>query len=124
MRRAKVLFLLPLVGLFAGCIVAAAAAGAGGVFYIKGVAKKTYAHPVRQTFDASVSALKSAGVVITMQNADATSGKIEGVFADGDKMKMEFKALGEGTTEVQLRIGTFGDKDRSQFIYSEVDKRL
>ena len=39
-------------------------------------------------------------------------------------MKMEFKATGANTTEVTIRIGTFGDKDRSNYFFEKMDQRI
>jgi len=107
-----------------GCIVFAAAAGGAGVGYAMGKAEKQYAHGVEKTFDATLAALKEANVVVYSKGADATSGKIEGTLADGKKLTIDLKAAGQGVTKVKMRIGTWGDKDRYQYIFSLIDKRL
>lgn len=123
-QGALVLFAILLAAVFSGCIVLAAGAGATGVFYVKGEAKKSYPYGVLKVYNATLAALDSAKVVITSQAADETSGKIEGALADGKDVKIKLETAGTGVTEVKIRVGTFGDKGKSEFLFSKIDAKL
>jgi hypothetical protein len=125
MRRVGLsVFTLIVAVALSGCIVLAAGAAAGGVMYFKGEAEKTYPHSVEKVFNAAVAGLKDANISIYSKGYDSTSGKIEAVLADGKDLKINLRAEGENVTKVKLRIGTFGDRDRSMFIYEKIDKHL
>ena len=125
MRKLGILFLLPLLSVLSGCLIAAAAGAAtAGVLYVKGVAQKTYPYPVERTFDAAIISLEQSSVTVYERNADAMSARIEGRLASGDKLMVALKAVGDNATEVQVRIGTWGDREQSQYIFSQIDKQL
>ena len=125
MRRIWVLaVLVPVVVSLSGCILLAVGAGATGVVWWKGEASKSYPYAVEKTYNAAVKALEANNIVIYSKGADATSGKIEATLADGKKLKINLAPESEGVTKVKVRIGTWGDKDRSLFIFGEIEKRL
>ena len=124
-RIGMLLILLTLAVAASGCwIVLAGAAGATGVYYMNGVAEKSYPYAVEKTYDGVLAALKDGEITPYQKGFDATSGTIEATLADGKKLKIELKAMGDNVTRVRLRIGTFGDKDRSAEILAKIDKRL
>ena len=125
MKRATlILVILPLVVSLSGCIAAAVAAGATGVYYIKGAAEKTYPYDVEKVYNATLAALADADIQAYQKSADATVAKIEATLADGKRLIIDVETAATGMSKVRIRIGTFGDKDRSQFIFSKIDKRL
>lgn len=124
MKVGKVVVILSLVVALSGCIVLAAAAGGSGALYIKGAAKKSYPYGVERTFKATLAAVEDAGIVVYEKKYDQTSGQIAGNAADGKKLKVHFKALGDKVTEVKIRVGTLGDRARSEQIIEKIDARL
>lgn len=125
MKRVGLCLLVVAMALsLSGCILLVAGAAAGGVVYIKGVAEKTYPHSVENVYNATLAGLKDANIGIYSKGYDATSGSIEAVLADGKKVKITLKAEGDSVTKIGIRIGTWGDKDRSMYIFEKIDKRL
>jgi hypothetical protein len=123
-RMWLLLLVVPVIMSLYGCILAAAAVGATGVLYYQGKASKNYPHPVMKTYDVVLAALKDAEIQVCEKGADATSGKIEGILQNGDKIHIKFDASGEDVTKVSIRIGTFGDRQKSEFIFGKIDKRM
>jgi len=125
MRRAGLLLVLPVVAVLSGCIVVAAAgAGAAGVVWYRGAAEKSYPTGVIKTYDVTLEVLKANDIVVYEKGADATSGHIEGTLANGKKIKLDLSATGENVTKVKIRIGTWGDKDKTLFLFQKLDDRL
>jgi hypothetical protein len=39
-------------------------------------------------------------------------------------VKIDLVTVGDNVTKVRMRIGWWGDKERSEFIFDKIDKRL
>ena len=123
-RMLLLLMVVPVVMSLYGCILAAVAVGATGVIWWKGEAAKNYPYPVMKTYDATLAALKDAEIQVYDKGADAVSGKIEGVLQNGDKVHIKFDASGENVTKVRIRAGRWGDREKSEFNFGKIDKRM
>jgi hypothetical protein len=103
---------------------AAAAAGAGTYAYIKGDLKRNYEAPMDKAWAATVSAVEEMKLTIESKQHDAFSGIIKGKMADGKSFAINLKRLSESSTEIGIRIGTFGDRQRSQAIHDTILSKL
>jgi len=116
-----------LVGL-QGCaaIIVGAAAGAAGVVYVKGEAKKIYDAPIDRVYNAALIAVKDdLGLIVYESHLAGLEGKIKARRLDGKKVKIDLKVLTERTTKVKIRVGIWwGDEEYSGLIFSKIDKRL
>lgn len=99
---------------------AAAAVGAGTYYYIKGDLKRNYEAPMDKTWDATVKALEALKINVESKQHDALTGVINGKLADGKSLSVNLKRINESTTEVGVRIGTFGDRERSEAIHDKI----
>ena len=99
---------------------AAAAVGAGTYYYIKGDLKRNYEAPMDKTWDATVKALEALKINVESKQHDALTGAINGKLADGKSLSVNLKRINESTTEVGVRIGTFGDRERSEAIHDKI----
>jgi hypothetical protein len=99
---------------------AAAAVGAGAYYYVKGDLKRNYEAPMDKTWDATVKALETLKINVESQQHDALSGVIKGKLADGKSYTVNVKRLGEDLTEVGVRVGTFGDRERAETIHEKI----
>lgn len=126
MRRISgVLLVLSLVVSFGGCwFLVGAGAATGGVLYVKGAAQKSYPVNVEKAYNAALAVLAEDRIVPYKKEVAPTVASIEATLADGKTIKWSFKASGAETTEVTLRIGTFGDKDRSNYFFQKLDKHI
>jgi hypothetical protein len=99
---------------------AAAAVGAGTYYYVKGDLKRNYEAPMDKTWDATVKALDALKINVESKQNDALTGVINGKLADGKSFTVNLKRISESTTEVGVRIGTFGDRTRSEAIHDKI----
>ena len=99
---------------------AAAAAGAGAYYYVKGDLKRNYEAPMDKTWNATVKALEALQINVESKQNDALTGVINGKLADGKSYTVNVKRLNENLTEVGIRVGTFGDRDRAEAIHDKI----
>jgi len=99
---------------------AAAAVGAGTYAYIKGDLKRTYATSIDDAWAATVKSVEEFKLTTESKTHDAFSGVIKGKMADGKSFEINLKRLGEKSTEIGVRIGTFGDRQKSEAIHDKI----
>ena len=103
---------------------AAAAVGAGTYYYIKGDLKRNYEASMDKAWQAAVTAVEELKLTTESKEHDAFNGIIKGKMADGKSFSINLKRLGENLTEVGVRIGTFGDRVRSEAIHDKILSKL
>ena len=103
---------------------AAAAVGTGAYFYVKGDLRRNYEAPMDKTWDATIKALEELKINVESQNHDALTGVIKGKMADEKSFEINLKRVGDNLTEVGVRIGTFGDRGRSETIHNKIHSLL
>jgi hypothetical protein len=103
---------------------AAAAVGAGTYYYIKGDLKRNYEASMEKTWEASIQAVEELKLTIESSEHDAFTGAIKGKMADGKSFTINVKRLSDNMTEVGIRIGTFGDRARSEAIHDKIIAKL
>jgi hypothetical protein len=113
---------LMLVGL-TGCLVAAAAAGAGGVAYIKGDLEANVGASPEEVEQATQAAFKEMGITLTESESTAVDASMKGK-SSGDTIRVKAKTGEHGGSEVSVRVGTFGDESRSRAIFETIEKHL
>jgi hypothetical protein len=103
---------------------AGAAAAAGTVAYVEGDLDTTYAASFNRTWDASMGAVKDAALQVTDMQKDGVQGTIKARRGDGTPVSVALKQAGPNTTQVSIRVGTFGDEAASRAINSRIASRL
>ena len=103
---------------------AAAAVGAGTYYYVKGDLKRNYEAPMDKTWEATIKSIEELKLTVESQKHDALSGVIKGKMADEKGFEINLKRLGENSTEVGVRIGTFGDREKSEAIHDKILSKL
>jgi hypothetical protein len=103
---------------------AAAAVGAGAYYYVKGDLKRNYEAPMDKTWEATIKSVEELKLTVESQKHDAFSGVIKGKTADEKGFEINLKRLGENSTEVGVRIGTFGDRVKSEAIHDKIHSKL
>jgi len=103
---------------------AAAAVGAGAYYYVKGDLKRNYEAPMDKTWDATVKALEALQINVESKQHDALTGVIKGKLADGKSFTVNLKRLGDTLTEVAIRIGIFGDREKAEAIHEKIHSML
>jgi hypothetical protein len=115
--------------LLQGCVpllaVGAGAVAAGGtVAYVNGDLETTYPAALNRTWDATMGALQDAQLRITDTQRDATQGTIKAQQADATPVTVSLETAGPNTTDVKIRVGTFGDEEVSRTINRRLAARL
>ena len=103
---------------------AAAAVGAGTYYYVKGDLKRTYEAPMDKTWEATIKAVEELKLTVESQKHDGLSGVIKGKTADDKSFEINLKRLAENSTELGVRIGTFGDRAKSEAIRDKIQSHL
>lgn len=109
-----------------GCVplLIGAAAGAGGVAWIKGGLEQNFDKTVDQLHRASVAGLKDIKCVVRSDQVRKHLAKIEFEFDDGQKGTIHIKALTERSAELKIRVGVLGDETKSHIILNAILKHL
>ncbi len=103
---------------------AVAAVGAGTYYYVKGDLKRNYEAPMDETWEATIKSVEELKLAVESQKHDALSGVIKGKMADEKGFEINLKRIGENLTEIGVRIGTFGDREKSEAIHAKIHSKL
>lgn len=111
-----------------GCAVlvvgGAAAAGAGTVLWVKGQLTANVDAPLERVWAASQEALNQLRMPVTSQEKDALQGTLIARAAGDKKVTVQLKKVSGTTTQVGIRVGTWGDQVTSQQILDAIRARL
>ena len=119
-----VLLMASLLAFGSGCIlfVAGAAAGAGvaGYAWVNGELESTEAASLSRTWEASLAAMQDLQFPVTSQAKDALEGNLTARNAKNTEIKIKLKYVSNTSTEIHIRVGTFGDETQSRAILSKI----
>ncbi len=108
-----------------GCVaLAGAAAGAGGVVWVKGRLQEELNYSLDEVYQATKNAIDQMNLPLSIDRKDAMTAKIESKFSDGTNVWIDLKYLAAKSTEIKLRVGVMGDLTRSNKILDQVKKNL
>ena len=111
-------------GCFLFVVGAAAGAGAAGYAYVNGEEKTTVAFSMNQTWDASLAAMKDLQFPVTNQAKDALQGNLDARNASNTNISIKLKYIFNTSTEIRIRVGTFGDESLSRIILNKINSHL
>lgn len=104
-----------------GCfIVAAGAAGAGAVAYVRGELETTLSGSYDAVERAANRAIEQLQLVKINERKDAFIAVITARTADDKKVEIKITKLATETTKVQIRVGVFGDEAKSLAILDKI----
>jgi len=110
-----------------GCVALAiggAAAGVAGIAYTTGDLEATIAAPLDEVWSATQEANQELGFAVKTRAKDQLGARLESTQARGDDVKIHLESLGEKTTKVSIRIGTFGNEQQSRLILRRIQENL
>ena len=107
-----------------GCIVVAAAAGAGTYAYVSGALDATLDSSLDRAVAATERGLKDLRFSAVLVTHDALVGKATATMADDTDIEIKLKKITDTTTRVSIRVGTFGSEKKSIEILDAIKKRL
>lgn len=113
------------VGL-AGCVplVIGAAAGVGGYAWVQGELVQPINASAEKLHRAASRAMRDLKLAVYEDKGDRLAGKIVAKFADGTDVNIHIEAKTEYKSEIKIRVGVLGDKEKSEMIFSAIKRRL
>lgn len=126
MKERQVLFILcGIAALMTGCAAALVGGGvAGSIFYVKGDLEKTIHASYDQVYDASLAGLKDLGLEVTETGKGTEKASIKSRRLDGKTIRINITPQMGKTTNISIRIGTFGDERSSREVLDAIEARL
>lgn len=109
-----------------GCfaLLLGAAAGAGGVVYVKGGLVQNVDETVEDIHKASLAAVKDLGLFLTADELNRHSAQIKAEYGDGKKVNIKIDAITEFVSKITVRVGLIGNQEDSRLILNAIEKKL
>jgi len=109
-----------------GCIglLLGGAVGAGGVAFVKETLEKNVDKPLDVLHEAALDGLQEAGIFVIKDELFKHSAKIKGETDDGKGVNVDLKALTEKSSKIKIRVGLFGEEERSHEILDVILNKL
>jgi hypothetical protein len=108
-----------------GCMVAAAAgAGAGGYYYIRGEVARDYPYSLERCATATHEALMSLELRNISPRKDALKARFKAKRANGAPVVVKLKRITENSTQVRARAGRVGDRTMGEAIHERIQQYL
>lgn len=109
-----------------GCpvVFVGGAAGAGTVAYMGGELKSTEEVSLSRAWKASQAAMADLEFTTKEKAKDAFDAELKADGAGGKKIKVTLKKISDSSTEIRIRVGTFGDEALSLQILERIKKRF
>ena len=121
---ATLLALMP-VAWTSGCLaVAAGAAGAGTVAWVRGELDASMGHPLDAVDSAANRAAEQLRFVKISESADALSRVITLRTAEDKKIEVKLTRTTDTVTRVRIRVGVFGDETISRLLLEKTQANL
>jgi CRISPR/Cas system-associated protein Csm6 len=119
------LCLLPWLFSASSCVVVAAgAAGAGAVYYVKGEFSATLDATPGQVVTASEKALKEMSISVLSSSSSSVDGKVSARTALDKKIAITVERESEQRSKIGIRVDAFGDEDLSRQIFEKIKSKL
>jgi hypothetical protein len=126
--RKELVFLAILLGAaivsVSGCLVAAVGVGAGTIAYAKGDLETVEAASIDAVYKAAEKAVDNLGLTGIEKTKDELTARIKARDSEDKRVIIRLTSTGRYSTELSIRIGTFGDEIKSRRIYEEIKKYL
>jgi hypothetical protein len=102
----------------------AGVSGASGVAYVNGVLDAILEASPQRIVQASEAALKELEIPVVSRDASAVDGKVIGRTALQRKIDITIHRKTETTSELSIRVDTFGDEAYSRQILDKIKSKL
>jgi hypothetical protein len=84
----------------------------------------TYPTPLDRSYEATLAALEGLDLRIQLKTLDGLEGRIKALRADRATVRIYLKPVTDRTTEVKVKIGTFGDQEQAEHIHKNIRAKL
>ena len=89
-----------------------------------GTLKATLEYPIGATHEAAKKALEELNVTVLQDEQDDLAGELLARDAQDDLITIKLEVLPRSRTRMTIRIGTLGDKNKSNVVFNEVMENL
>lgn len=108
-----------------GCAAVVVGAGAAATWvWVRGSLEATFDSSLPDVEAATRKALDELDLVAIDGAVDGLRGKLTARMASGTKVRVSMKALDFESTEVKVRVGTFGQKASSEQIMRHIERAI
>ena len=130
-RKIRAICLLVSLSIFvSGCLAplvlvgVGAGAGIGSYRYVNGEIVGIVDGSFEKTWNATLLSFKDLSFSVNGKSKFATEGEINAVNLSGKKVVAKLKKISDTSTEVRIRIGTFGDETQAHAILNKIGSNL
>ena len=130
LRKFIALLVVPVLFVITSCaaplipLAAGAGAGAGGYAWYKGELTRNFERPMGAAYAASLNAVKSMGLSVSKKAKGPFEARVETMLADGKGVFIKIKKVSSKSSEISIRVGAFGNEEKSSHIMRQIEKRL
>ncbi|MFB0507051.1 MAG: DUF3568 family protein [Thermodesulfobacteriota bacterium] len=101
-----------------------AAGGAGAALWARGRMEERLDVPLSKVHTATLAALKDLELPINKDKKEGLKARVESQFPDGKYVCIGIRAVTESSSRIMVRVGTFGDKSRTQKIFEAIHTHI
>ncbi len=124
-RSAAVLVFAAAFAAASGCAaLVGAGAGAAGVAYVAGELQANVDGTPPQVVNATLDAFEDMDIAIVSYDSSDMDGEVTGRTADDTRVQVSVDRETDRTSELGIRVGTFGDEQMSRRIYDRIRENL
>jgi hypothetical protein len=105
-------------------IVGATGAAVAGTAFVEGRLTTTIKAKPDQIKAATEKAFKKLNISVVSSTANALDADIKGKYADGPRVTVSSSLKEDGQSKLGIRVGTFGDQDKSLKLYAAISEEL
>lgn len=111
-----------------GCVTTAVGGGpnaaAGTYSYLSRTLEVIYGIPLADVWPRALAAIESLQLHIDRQRIDGLGGEIQARRPDGTTVHVDLKPIGDHSTSVMVRVGTFGDREMSERVQRTIRQQV
>lgn len=107
-----------------GCSATYKEPGPAGARYTAFALKAVRPEPIETVYTASLVALRRLEILPVEKTRDGLSGLITAYTADNKKITISLDRMPEQTTRITIKVGTLGDRAKSQIIFNKISENL
>ncbi len=115
---------LPVLVATSGCVLVAAGAAGAGVAWVRGALKTTVSYDMAKTYKASARAVQQLGFAKISEEKSALDAVLISRTAADKKVEIRLRSIGDKLTELETRVGLFGDEALSLAILEKIKANL
>ena len=111
-----------------GCVSTAVGGGpsvaAGTYSYLSRNLEVIYGVPLADVWPRALAAIESLQLHIDRQRVDGLGGEIQARRPNGTRVRVCLKPVGDHSTSVSVRVGTWGDREMSERVQRTIRQQI